>query len=508
MGEQKTGEKLTEAQANQMRPHFANFKFYLDNIDEPTAKRIRNGFKLLGSTIEPFFSNSCTHIVTTRGRNTPNTIVDNAEKWGMKIWNVDKAKGFLRFLVESKVRRRVNNHQDLRRLLEEERAQGHSGSTQQQSQFIPFKYPYFLVEEPSGKHRPIVIKEYTRAHQDLSWPVLSKTPPGKPPFSRHPSDSSSKPPQAPKTDTAKHNDEKNDVHDKENAKEVAQDHQDANQGKQVELPKEPIADQPPGKSQTPLEIHPPTPPRGKDPLPPQDTPVVYAPSPTEQPELPDTPQQSSSIRPTGFQPSLAAPSNHTTTAHTTTATTTTTTTTTTANTQPTSSNTSQRRKLPRAESVARLDRRMVDNSNTPNPVRSIAMNNAASEAASLMQREKEKEREKERLKRKERQRRDYQRRKMEQETNWCENCKARYPNYQEHIKTETHQKFIQNEDNYSELDSLLESIRRLYKEPLPEYMRQSIDPGIDGNNVAFREASKRKSISFNEDWPTKRQARG
>lgn len=326
------------------------------------------------------------------------------------------------------MRRRVNNHQDLRRLLEEERAQGHSGSAQHETQLIPFKYPYFLVEEPSGKHRPIVIKEYTRAHQDLSWPVLSKTPPGKPPFSRHPSDPSSKPSQPPKADTTQPNNEKNgknDGHDKENAKEEGEA---AKQAKPEDPSKKPIPDQPPGETQTPLEAHPPTPPRGKDPSAPQVTPAVHAPSPTDQADLPDTPQQSSSTRPTGFQPSLAAPSNHTTTAHTTA---TTTITTTTANTQPTSSNASQRRKLPRAESVARLDRRMVDNSNTPNPVRSIALNNAACEAASLAQREKEKEREKERLKRKERQRRDYQRRKMEQETNWCENCKARYPNYQE-----------------------------------------------------------------------------
>jgi hypothetical protein len=53
------------------------------------------------------------------------------------------------------------------------------------------------------------------------------------------------------------------------------------------------------------------------------------------------------------------------------------------------------------------------------------------------------------------------------------------------LDDQTHQTFIRDQNNFRELDSLLEKTHRTYKEPLPDRFKTLIDPSIDGKYVRF-----------------------
>lgn len=84
-----------------------------------------------------------------------------------------------------------------------------------------------------------------------------------------------------------------------------------------------------------------------------------------------------------------------------------------------------------------------------------------------------------------------QKEKQEQEdrrrkdAHYCENCNMMFEKVEEHYKEKTHQTFIQDQNNFKELDLLLAKTRRVYKQPLPEFMRNIVYDHIDGPNVVF-----------------------
>ncbi|KAG0760709.1 hypothetical protein G6F57_011998 [Rhizopus arrhizus] len=67
---------------------------------------------------------------------------------------------------------------------------------------------------------------------------------------------------------------------------------------------------------------------------------------------------------------------------------------------------------------------------------------------------------------------------------FCENCKKKFPDIQDHLKTPEHLEMY-NMNDFSELDSFVTSIRRKYINPLPSYMKTNVNPVIDGPNVPF-----------------------
>lgn len=79
------------------------------------------------------------------------------------------------------------HQRELARMLEEEKrarnggAAGGSSGQNPQPVFVPFKHYYFSVEDASGIHRPVILKEF-RKDEYPSWPILRKSPKGKSPF--------------------------------------------------------------------------------------------------------------------------------------------------------------------------------------------------------------------------------------------------------------------------------------------------------------------------------------
>lgn len=45
--------------------------------------------------------------------------------------------------------------------------------------------------------------------------------------------------------------------------------------------------------------------------------------------------------------------------------------------------------------------------------------------------------------------------------------------------------FIKDQNNFKQLDALLATVRRQYKQPLPSHMKPDIDTNIDGDDVQF-----------------------
>ncbi|KAL0074260.1 Dfp1/Him1, central region-domain-containing protein [Phycomyces blakesleeanus] len=93
---------------------------------------------------------------------------------------------------------------------------------------------------------------------------------------------------------------------------------------------------------------------------------------------------------------------------------------------------------------------------------------------------------------------------------YCENCNRKFSSYEKHIKEDAHQAFIRDSNNFSVLDDLLSKTRRSYKEPLPLHMKPKVDPNIDGKNVRFQHSNKRSyalAVATNDDdqYPNKFQ---
>jgi hypothetical protein len=51
--------------------------------------------------------------------------------------------------------------------------------------------------------------------------------------------------------------------------------------------------------------------------------------------------------------------------------------------------------------------------------------------------------------------------------------------------------YVKDQNNFKNLDELLEKTYRVYKSPLPDHMKNLIDVNIDGKNVKFMSDLKR-----------------
>ncbi|GAA6032510.1 hypothetical protein JCM8097_004792 [Rhodosporidiobolus ruineniae] len=108
-------------------------------------------------------------------------ILSKALDFGLKIWPCDKLQLILTRInahSPNKVEQNVQRNPSLPSLLRDEQLYG----TAERDPFVPrsnmhyfsSSKHYLLVEDSTGEHRPIVIKEYERPrkHEDPEWPVL------------------------------------------------------------------------------------------------------------------------------------------------------------------------------------------------------------------------------------------------------------------------------------------------------------------------------------------------
>lgn len=186
------------------RKIMSNAKVYFDLVDQVSIDKVRAHLNNLGTTIEPFFENSITHVVTKRQAGFqygPNDMLTKAQQIGMKIWTYDKLVRFLNNLLQSPVklanqarqaqsRPQLNAQGDqtpaLSYLLREEKLIGPTDRDPQtrREDYQYFKGPYLLVWDPSHYNRPILYKEYPKNPSKPSeeWPQLRISSIGRCPF--------------------------------------------------------------------------------------------------------------------------------------------------------------------------------------------------------------------------------------------------------------------------------------------------------------------------------------
>ncbi|KAF7722961.1 hypothetical protein EC973_002472 [Apophysomyces ossiformis] len=416
--------KSVEEWAKYYRKLFPTYKFYLDNVDDTRKKRLEGRLTLLGAKIEPFFSAKCTHLVTTRSlqplqENAPaDDIVSKAQTMGLKTWSLDKLVNIVQHLVEKPSGGRrlepAAKQKDLDRLLQDEKKYGVStGRAVQRPHYVNFEGPYVMVEDMTGVHRPVVVRDYGRTAIDPSfagnehpWPYLKDTPPGRSPFGL--STQGQKPAQP--------------------TKEVPQANAAVPPANVNHIPEQPCAD----KENMPIQ-----------PLQRQDSASINL-------------QASGYQQSTQTQTQMSRFTSGSVMTH------------------------ADGRRTPLGDNVTRLQRRMFDNTLQNIQNKQIQPTPAGKNGQQPEQKIRAM------------QKRTLHRVARDYELGYCENCKVRFKSMAEHIKEESHQTFIRDSNNFRELDTILNTTRRQYKSPLPEFMKQSVHSNIDGANVQFQTSNKRR----------------
>ncbi|WVQ85007.1 hypothetical protein IAT38_007171 [Cryptococcus sp. DSM 104549] len=174
---------------------FPNLVFHFEiGAEEGGGKALRSRVIKMGAKVEQFFSTRVTHLIVKGGntpqsksRNTealknpfvvestgPTDLIEKAEAMNMKVWPVKKLSDILARIapIEKPV---PTDSLSLSTLLEEERLHGtrERDLTAPRPDFYYFKpnNKFLLIEDATGKHRTIMVKEYT--HRDgPDWPTL------------------------------------------------------------------------------------------------------------------------------------------------------------------------------------------------------------------------------------------------------------------------------------------------------------------------------------------------
>ncbi|KAJ5290880.1 hypothetical protein N7478_000131 [Penicillium angulare] len=231
------------------RKAFPQFVFYFDTIPEDVRRKFSRQVIALGAREEKFFSRLVTHVVTSRpipvevaatspteleadGANgdahmqtvNPSLLeknVDNhlpaslkndhrrdqgsmdvlqrARQMGMKIWALEKLQRMIVTINDSgyaqadgaaRGKVAIGNHanprgDDLSRVLRQELLNGPSDRDPLSSmEMIMFKGPFIYIHDMNEKTKPVMVREYSRVarRQDGTWPQFRSAPLGKCPF--------------------------------------------------------------------------------------------------------------------------------------------------------------------------------------------------------------------------------------------------------------------------------------------------------------------------------------
>ncbi|KAI2726793.1 hypothetical protein CBS147354_4026 [Penicillium roqueforti] len=229
------------------RKAFPQFVFYFDSIPEDVRRRFSRQVTALGAREEKFFSRLVTHVVTSRAippesatpaepestvdagnrdsnvltvnpslieRNGDNhlhaslktetrrdqgtmDILQRARQMGMKIWALEKLQRMITTINDSDIAAQYEQaarnkaaggnaaNADLSRVLRQELLNGPSDRDPLASlEMIMFKGPFVYIHDMNEKTKPVMVREYPRVarRQDGSWPQFRSAPLGKCPF--------------------------------------------------------------------------------------------------------------------------------------------------------------------------------------------------------------------------------------------------------------------------------------------------------------------------------------
>ncbi|KAJ5383608.1 Regulatory subunit Dfp1/Him1 central region [Penicillium concentricum] len=233
------------------RKAFPQFVFYFDSIPEDVRRRFNRQVIALGAREEKFFSRVVTHVVTSRaippesatptepesttdasnGDSNVQTvnpsllerngethlhaslktetrrdqvtmdILQRARQMGMKIWALEKLQRMITTINDSDIGAQYEQaarnkaaggtaangrgENDLSRVLRQELLNGPSDRDPLTSmEMIIFKGPFVYIHDMNEKTKPVMVREYSRVarRQDGSWPQFRSAPLGKCPF--------------------------------------------------------------------------------------------------------------------------------------------------------------------------------------------------------------------------------------------------------------------------------------------------------------------------------------
>ncbi|KAJ1868250.1 Cdc7p-Dbf4p kinase complex regulatory subunit [Coemansia sp. RSA 989] len=187
------------------RRAFPSFVFYFEGIDESTAQRLSNPIRSLGAKVETFFSTqSVTHVIVAHAGliNDENGqagshVISLAKRSQLKIWDVNKLEnrvlgillpGYNASLVQSpsvqSAKRKLNEAFSAEKLFNMRHKTFEGSSVAHCVDFYYFKYIYVLVEDATHLHRPAIMEDYRPPEEGMEppWPKLYMVPTGRCPF--------------------------------------------------------------------------------------------------------------------------------------------------------------------------------------------------------------------------------------------------------------------------------------------------------------------------------------
>ncbi|KAK9234496.1 Dfp1/Him1, central region-domain-containing protein [Lipomyces kononenkoae] len=205
--EQRDADNIANWQ-RQWKRVLATSVFYFDGLEDLGKDRTKKQLLNYGAKIETFFHGGVTNVVTNRpiqANYAPMDIIYQARQRNMKIWTHEKFVRFMSHLQENantSASNATNTHtatalsrghvvasdtsNNLCRMLREEKLTGPADSDPRarRDDIHYFKGPYIYVRDASQIYRPIMVREYARVSDPElgDWPQFRATGPGKCPF--------------------------------------------------------------------------------------------------------------------------------------------------------------------------------------------------------------------------------------------------------------------------------------------------------------------------------------
>ncbi|KAK9477336.1 Dfp1/Him1, central region-domain-containing protein [Lipomyces japonicus] len=185
----------------QWKKVLATSRFYFDGIDIPGIDKYKRVLVSYGAKIVMFFSSDVTHVITNKPLHleySAQDIIGHARQKSMKLWSYEKFVRFLSHLAEDPTtltKRTATNgghinqsetSNNLSRLLREEKANGPLDSDPRaiRDDMHYFKGPYVYVRDITSVYRPVMVREYAKVVHaaDGEWPQFRASGHGKCPF--------------------------------------------------------------------------------------------------------------------------------------------------------------------------------------------------------------------------------------------------------------------------------------------------------------------------------------
>ncbi|KAJ1912882.1 Cdc7p-Dbf4p kinase complex regulatory subunit [Mycoemilia scoparia] len=213
------------------RKAFPTFVFYFDGLNDSIVQKLKPQIQQLGGSTEVFFSvQTVTHVIVSDASKVPPPMVrdDNnvpigwaqptsfdinsktpavlARRFNIRVWHAEKLQnGILRHILPH-LNQNAENTPSMQRkrkfgdVLAAERLNatrfGHPEFAQasQNRDFVYLKHLYILVEDKNHLYRPPIVQDFREPHagQDPPWPKLYMVPQGRCPFVPHHEATSSK----------------------------------------------------------------------------------------------------------------------------------------------------------------------------------------------------------------------------------------------------------------------------------------------------------------------------